>query len=251
LKLLSRFTMAGDFRVTDKTSETVELSVQGPRSVEIIRELFSQAAADTNKGRVTRVENSKGDILVIRASHTGEDGYDLIVPVELAEEIWDSLVALKAVPVGFEAFETLRIEAGEPRFGVDMTENHVVLETGLDDAVSFTKGCYIGQEIIARIHWRGHVAKRLSGLVLEQGEARRDDRILSVDGKEIGKVTSAVFSPKLGKGIALGYVKYDYLPVGTAVQIAREDGEELAAVVTELPIIRGTGLLDEKGGDGA
>ncbi|HZG54006.1 MAG TPA: glycine cleavage T C-terminal barrel domain-containing protein, partial [Pyrinomonadaceae bacterium] len=110
--------------------------------------------------------------------------------------------------------------------------------------VSYTKGCYIGQEIIARIHWRGHVAKRLAGLVLE-GDAEpgaaaiEGARIRSTDGKEIGRVTSSVFSPRLGRRIALGILKYDYLEPDTQVSLVSGE-EERAARVASLPFARGS-----------
>ena len=134
----------------------------------------------------------------------------------------------------------LRIEAGIPRFGIDMDETRVVTETNLDDAVSFTKGCYIGQEIIARIKYRGHVAKKLTGLLVERDVALESDaRILSVDDKEIGSITSSTISPRLRHTIALGYVKYDYLNPGTKVKVVAL-GEKFSATVTELPFVRGS-----------
>ena len=93
-----------------------------------------------------------------------------------------------------------------------MDETNVVTETGLDEAVSYTKGCYIGQEIIARIKYRGHVAKKLVGLAFDRAvKIDKDSKIKSTDDKEIGRVTSTTLSPHLGFTIALGYVKYDYI----------------------------------------
>jgi folate-binding protein YgfZ len=112
-----------------------------------------------------------------------------------------------------------------------MDDTTVVLETGLDEAVSFTKGCYIGQEIIARIHFRGHVAKRLTGLVLE-ADAKTGDELKSPDGKNAGKITSAAFSPALEKHIALAYVRYDYLAEGTELKV-----NDSAATVKNLPFV--------------
>jgi folate-binding protein YgfZ len=149
-------------------------------------------------------------------------------------------MAAGAQPVGLDALEILRIETGLPRFGVDMDDTNVVTETGLDEAVSYTKGCYIGQEIIARIHWRGHVAKRLTGLSFDSKvEARRGAAIKARDGKEIGRVTSATVSPRLERTIALAYVKYDYLAPGTEVSVPLDE-EERAARVSELPFVRGS-----------
>jgi folate-binding protein YgfZ len=142
--------------------------------------------------------------------------------------------------VNEETFETLRIEAGIPRYGIDMDEANVVTETNLDDAVSFTKGCYLGQEIIVRIKHRGHVAKKLTGIVLNGPTlAAPNAKILSADGKEIGRVTSSAFSPKLDRAIALGYVKYDYIVPGTAVKVASADGS-IGGEVSALPFVKGS-----------
>lgn len=145
-----------------------------------------------------------------------------------------------ARPVGYDALEILRIEAGRPRYGVDMDETKVVTEAALDDAVSFTKGCYVGQEIIARIKYRGHVAKKLSGVMFEQAvRIESGVAIKATDDKDIGRLTSVTYSPHLGCTIALGYLKYDYLAPGTDVKITTGE-EELPARVTELPFVKGS-----------
>jgi folate-binding protein YgfZ len=134
----------------------------------------------------------------------------------------------------------MRIEAGIPRFGIDMDETKVVTETNLDDAVSFTKGCYIGQEIIARIKYRGHVAKKLTGVHLDLKPAIESGaKIFSADEKEIGSITSATISPRLKQTIALAYVKYDYLEPGTKVKVV-SGVDEYSGIITELPFIRGS-----------
>jgi glycine cleavage system aminomethyltransferase T len=117
----------------------------------------------------------------------------------------------------------------------------VVLETGLDDAVSYTKGCYVGQEIIARIHWRGHVAKKLAGITLDDDEdVVGGAKVRTSDDKEIGRLTSVEVSPRLGKTIALAYVKYDFLAPGIRVRVVTEDGQEREGVVAALPFVRGS-----------
>jgi folate-binding protein YgfZ len=137
-----------------------------------------------------------------------------------------------AVEISDKLYEVLRIENGTPLYGVDMDETTIVPELGLEGLISYNKGCYIGQEIIARIYFRGHVAKQLRGLVLD-GELGVESRELkSVDDKNAGKITSVCYSPKLGKHIALGFVRYDYLAEGTELKIG-----ETAAIVKNLPFI--------------
>jgi folate-binding protein YgfZ len=219
LKTISRFTLAGDFHVSDVTAETALLTVQGRRAGEII----SEALGNT-------------DSSPIRATHTAEDGFDLLIDASDRAQVVESLVTAGAQPVSDEVFEVLRIEAGIARHGQDMDETNVVPETNLDDAISYTKGCYLGQEIIVRIKHRGHVAKKLTGLKFE-GEQAVDAgaAIKSEDGKEIGRITSTAFSPKLESTVALGYVRYEFLAPGTSVRVG-----DVAGTVTELPFVRGS-----------
>src|SRR5947209_430935 len=170
LKTLERFTLAGDFRVNDLTDETAMLSVQGARARDVVSAALGESAAAATRGRVSSVQFQNGEVTVARATHTAEDGFDLFVSVGEAEALWEALAAARARAAGFDALEVLRVEAGVPRYGVDATEANVVIEVvDESEAVSYTKGCYTGQEIIARIHWRGHVAKKLAGLFIEGG----------------------------------------------------------------------------------
>ncbi|HEV2915262.1 MAG TPA: aminomethyltransferase family protein [Pyrinomonadaceae bacterium] len=239
-KTLERFTLAGDFRVADRTSETAQLSIQGARAPQVVEAALGREAASVERGRVFTSGWSDASLSIIRATQTGEDGFELFVDAGRAAPLWEALTAAGARPVGQDALEILRIEAGLPRYGVDMDETNVVTEAPLDDAVSYTKGCYVGQEIIARIHWRGHVAKKLTGLVFSDGrEVEREAKIRAADGKEIGRITSSAFSPRLGRTIALAYVKYDFLAPGTRARVAACDAAR-EATVTELPFIRGS-----------
>jgi folate-binding protein YgfZ len=208
---LYRFTFAGDFFVEDWS--------ENYRYFEIL-----------NSG--SRIADSGS---IVFRSKAGED---VFVPKEAAENFRNELLKANAVEISEELQEVLRIENGTPLYGVDMDETTVVLETGLDEAVSFTKGCYIGQEIIARIHFRGHVAKKLTGLIFEDENAavNPNDEIKSPEGKNAGRVTSATFSPKLEKTIALAYVRYDYLSPETELKV-----NDLTARVKDLPFVEQIG----------
>ncbi len=214
LKTISRFTLAGDFHVLDVSSEIALLTVQGKRAGEVVEK--------------------NETVTVIEATHTGEVGFDLLVNVNDVASVKEKLVAAGAQIVSPEVFEILRIEAGIPRHGQDMDESNVVLEANLDDAISYTKGCYLGQEIIIRIKHRGHVAKKLTGMKFDR-PVESGATITSEDGKEIGRVTSATYSPKLESPIALGYVRYEYLSAGTPVKAG-----EVSGMVTDLPFVRGS-----------
>ena len=235
LETLNRFTLAGDFHVTDLTNATAMLSLQGKETLALGQTVFGEIVTTIGaKGAI-----QKDAVKIIRASHTAEDGLDLLVDSDDAVPLWEALVGAGARPVGHEALEVLRIEAGVPRYGVDVDETTVVPEAGLDDAISYTKGCYIGQEIVARIKYRGHVAKRLTGVVFEgRANVETGARIRSIDDREIGRLTSVTYSPHLARTIALGYVKYDYLASGTALKVASGEAE-FRAEIHELPFVRG------------
>jgi folate-binding protein YgfZ len=243
LKHLERFTLAGDFHVRDLTAETALLSVQGARAPEFVAAALGEEAALTARGRVTRATFDGSDVTVIRATHTAEDGFDLFVEAAHAQALRDALVKAGARPAGPEVLEVLRVEAGVPRYGVDASDANVVLEVVDEaEAVSYTKGCYAGQEIIARIHWRGHVAKRLAGVIFDRdAEPPADARLRDcAESREAGRITSSVFSPRLRRRVALAVVKYDFLAPGTELKVFSDGGEVCAAHVAELPLVRGS-----------
>lgn len=236
LKTIERFTLAGDFRVSDITHQSALISVQGRTAADVVRTVVGEEAASLGINKAKTVEG----VTVWRASHSGESGFDLMVNAAEAAGVWSALELAGARPVGQQAFERLRIEAGQPAYGVDMDDTNVITET-LDDAVSFTKGCYIGQEIIARIKYRGHVAKKLSGIVFKAAvKVAAGAVIKSSDGKEIGRVTSATYSYHLGRTIALGYLKYDYAVPQTRVAVI-SGVEEFPGEVANLPFVKRTG----------
>ena len=240
LKTISRFTLAGDFHVSDITAETVMLTVQGKRAVEVIEKAFAGSFSDLPRNGVVETEWQGTPVTIIRATHTAEDGFDVVINASLASQMREAFEEAGAYPVTADTFEILRIEAGIPRYGRDMDETTVVIETNLDDAVSYTKGCYVGQEIIVRIKHRGHVAKKLVGIEFDTDQAIESGTAIKRDDQEIGRVTSSALSPTLGKTIALGYVRYEHIEPGTNVVV----DPEINGRVKELPFVRGTWYED-------
>jgi folate-binding protein YgfZ len=179
--------------------------------------------------------------LVVQASHTGELGFDILVPESALTDVWD-FVLLKGqfhalMPVGLRALDSLRIEAAVPVYGVDVDETNMLLEVGLDDAVSFTKGCYTGQEAVAMATYRGHVSKKLSGIALSDNTVPERGDIVRKEGKEVGFVTSALQSETLGSVIALAYVKYGFFEAGNTLDVQGASGTT-PAIVVELPFFK-------------
>ncbi len=205
LKNLQRFTFAGDFFVEDLSGDF--------RYFEITDSKF---------------QISNPDFIEFQNNF----GVNVFVPQTSVEDFLSELKNKNAVEISDELYEILRIENGIPKYGVDADENTIVPELGIEDLISYNKGCYIGQEIIARIHFRGHIAKQLTGLILEN-EAQPNDELKSLDGKNAGKITSVTLSPKLEKFIALAFVRYDYLAEGTELKV-----NETTARVKNLPFIK-------------
>jgi folate-binding protein YgfZ len=171
-------------------------------------------------------------------------GFDLFIPNSSLGGVADKLIAaakqMGGGACGWQPFETARIEAGIPRFGVDMDETNLPLECDIENrAISYKKGCYIGQEVINRIHSFGHVTKELRGLRLADPTSaglplpQRGDKLFR-DGKETGYVTSAVKSPTLNANIVLGYVRREANQIGTELVLRTAAGESPAKIV-ELP----------------
>lgn len=237
LETFSRFLVADDVEMEDLSEQQVTLSLQGPLATEVLA-AAGIALSLTKPFQHTEVMLADSPVRIIRVSDTGEEGYNLLVPRERAEAVWQTLLQtggpLGLRPVGLTALNVARIEAGIPWYGVDMDESRIVLEVGLEQALSFTKGCYIGQEVVERASARGHVNRKLSGLLVHGETLPLHGDKLSHDSQEVGWVTSAVVSPRLGRAIALGYVRHEYLTQGTQLRIDRA-GTPMIAEVTTLP----------------
>jgi folate-binding protein YgfZ len=254
----SRFIFSEDVEVSDVTSQTAELGVYGPQAGKVLSAVLAgaripgEAAGTPREGPPadlldamplyanTRVDLDGVPIVVLRSDDTGVMGFDVVLPVERKAELLNLLARAGGVAVGPGAVETCRVEAGRPVFHVDMDEDTIPLEAGIEDrAISLTKGCYVGQEIIVRVLHRGHgrVARRLVGLTFPEGtpEPARGDRLRSGD-RDVGSITSAVHSLLLARPIALAYLLRDFVAPGTAVT-ALHEGQELTATVAERPFV--------------
>ncbi len=244
-KYVFPFSYAGDFKVEDVSDEYRSLSVQGPKSHLIMKEICFEPVPSLAEHDWFETLIAGHRAVVTRASHTGELGFDIFVPASELNDVWD-FILLKGdfhsiVPFGLEALNTLRIEAGIPVYGVDIDETNMMLETGLQDAVSLTKGCYTGQEAVAMATYRGHMSKKLSGLAVASDVVPSPRDIVKKDGKEIGFVTSALHSPSLGSVVALAYVKYGFFEPGNALEI--QSGSAIVpALVVELPFFCGSDI---------
>lgn len=237
-KYIFPFSYAGDFHVEDVSSQFRTLSIQGPQATAVFKEISFEPLPALAENHWTQTLIGGHAALVVRATHTGETGFDVLVPEAGLIDVWDFILLKGAfhrlTPIGLEALNSLRIEAGIPIYGIDVDETNMMLELGMEDAVSFSKGCYTGQEAVAMATYRGHISKRLSGLFIEGDQVPAVGAKVVTDGKEIGLVTSAIRSLSLGSIIALAYVKYGYFDSGNRLQV-NDAGSILSARVTDLP----------------
>jgi folate-binding protein YgfZ len=177
-------------------------------------------------------------VLLVATRELGVPGFDLLVEHAYAGRLVDALGAAGVERMSDQAAEVLRLEAGTPLFGVDMDAETIPLEAGIEGrAISFTKGCYPGQEVIVRVVHRGggRVARRLVGLTIAGDQTPPAGEALRAGDREVGKIRSAAWSPSLGRPIALAYAHRDFTEPGTELRVGNA-----TAIVTALPFVTGS-----------
>jgi glycine cleavage system T protein len=215
------------------------LGIEGPTSRGLLEKtLHIELPALNEFGHFA--ENFAGfPVRVVRASNTGEEGFEVWVGPKGMEGLWGAACGQAptygTLPCGTEALELLRIEAGIARYGSELAEDTLPLEAGLLGALSFTKGCYVGQEIVERARSRGHVNWKLVGLLVDSSAPPAAGEKLVASGKEIGEITSSCVSPSIGKTIAMAYVRREVAEAGVALTLA----SGASAQVTQLPFYPG------------
>jgi folate-binding protein YgfZ len=219
-------------RVEVRTLEDMlPISLLGPRAAEVLGSELPEAG----DWRHVRTKVHGTEVALQRTGRLGAEAYTLWVPASIAGHLMEDLLALPGVvPVGFEALEVLRTEAGIARFGRDFGPENFPQETGAEDeSVSYTKGCYLGQEVVARIHYRGGVQKTLRGLDFGAGSAPAPGTALLFEGRESGTATTVVNSVALGWPIGLAILHRRAAEPGTRLETSAGETVE----VRELPFV--------------
>jgi folate-binding protein YgfZ len=237
---LSRYIVSEDVQIDDVSDQEAQIALDGPRASEHLSMLQNQPSHEMLPYTIIQTNIEGVPVRLSAARHGPGPGFDLAVPVgeasALVEHILSEGEAVDLRLAGFRCVDTHRVEAGMPRFGVDMDESHLLLETSQDDRVSFSKGCYVGHEYVARLAHRGHLNRKLVGMELEGASIPSHGNEITGDGRTVGQVTSAVYSPTIGRPIALGYVNRDFFEPGTAVSI-RHEGKAIPARVAAIPFV--------------
>ena len=232
------YTIMEDVAVRDITEETAMLSVAGPQSATFLDAL---TGADTSSlGRYdSMVATIDGvEATLVRSDFVGVPGYDLVVAATEGQPLWAELVVRgetdNATPIGSQALELVRVEQGVPAYGRELSEDFNPLEAGLTEFISPTKGCYVGQEVVARLITYKKVQKELVGLRWDSDVSPVRNAKLMLQMRQVGVLTSAVEAPQTGESIGLGYVRKAHAQPGTV--LALETGERQVDVeVAALP----------------
>ncbi len=236
---LDQFVFAEDVQLGDVSATFAQFAIVGPRAAQVVAALVPSVTEDALRALPdhgnTRTEFRAAPAIVTRTTDAGEPGYDVYVEAAHADVLKSALLSSGVPLLDAAVADAIRIEAGVPAFHRDMDEETIPLEAGIESrAISFTKGCYVGQEVIVRVLHRGHgrVARKLVGLSIEGAAVPASGATVAAAAREVGHVTSATWSPALDRAIALGYVHRDFVEPGTELTI---DGA--AAKVVTLPFL--------------
>ncbi len=244
---LEKYRFAEQVKISSRSDQFHEIALHGPTAAAVLKD----AGADVDELTSPMVSKAAKlfdvDVTIWRDDPTGVPAYILILPAESAQKIWSELLTgftgadaftRRLRPIGWAAFNAVRIEAGRPLFGIDFDESILPHETGplLNRAVSFTKGCYPGQEIVARMHARGGAARSIVGIRMTTDHLPiAGTKIYDDAGNEIGGVTSSTMSPILSNAaLCIALVKRPHFTIGRTLTIPAE-GQMRQGSVVELP----------------
>ncbi|MBI4011022.1 MAG: aminomethyl transferase family protein [Candidatus Rokubacteria bacterium] len=237
LAALDRFLISERVEFEDVSAAWGILTLAGPAARAAAEKVLEQAVPELPLLHHVSRELDGLAVRLVRTGESGEEGYDLWTGPEGLPRLWERALAAGAQPVGREAWNVLRVEAGVVWHGVDVDASTIVLEAPLEHAYSVSKGCYIGQEVVARVTYRGHVNRKIVGFVFPDARIPAPGAAIRVEGKEVGRITSPVVSPALSRGLALGFLRREHWEPGTRVEVTA-DGDLLTAEVAALPFYR-------------
>jgi folate-binding protein YgfZ len=240
LAALDRFLISERVEFEDASAEHGVATLAGPAARAALEQVAGGALPDLRPGDHAAVTVDGTPVRAVRSEDTGEEGYDLWTAPEGLAPLWERLVAAKVQPVGSEAWDVVRVEAGVVRHGVDVDAGTLLLEAPLEGFYSLSKGCYIGQEVVARITYRGHVNRRVVGFRLAGSRVPARGATVTAEGREVGRITSPVRSPALGV-VALGTIRRESAEPRTPVEVEVAGGAPIPAAVAALPLYRRSG----------
>jgi tRNA-modifying protein YgfZ len=222
---LDKYIIADDATVEDETAQWAAIGLEGPQSIQYSEKLG--ISAPEKKYSVVDWETG----FVARAATTGSEGVRIFVRIGDTRDLLRRFEELAIPNATHSEAQTVRLEHGIPRYGEDMTERHLVQETQATHGVHFNKGCYLGQEIVERVRSRAQIHRLLTPVRIQDSAAPSPGTKLSADGKDVGEITSAAYSPALGEVVGLAYVKTEAAREKPAMLVAGSDPAIAARVV--------------------
>jgi aminomethyltransferase len=232
---LTRYIVIYKVKLEEISGERLHLALWGPKSGDWLTAMFGRSLPTLPAYHFRTWEWRNAPIQVMQWSETGEEGVHLLVPAAVAIPFWKSLLEcgrpIGAVAVGARAIESLRTEAGVPRFGAELDATRFPAEAGIEQAVNYTKGCYLGQETTMRIKTQGSVNRKLVGLLLDGPRLPEPAAPLFANGQKVGVITSVLDSPTLKRKISMGYAQKGFFAPGTVLTL----DDQSRATVTPLP----------------
>jgi tRNA-modifying protein YgfZ len=221
--------------IKDVGGEWGLLTLVGPTAAATVQATTGIVVSDLahHYFRVGTIANT--EIIIARTDPVAGDAFNVLAPTEQMEMVWDMLVQAGACPIGLAAWEILRVEAGIPAYGHELSEKVTPLDAGLLADINFNKGCYTGQEVVARMYNYEKMPKGLFGLRLSQPLAPGHEATVMLDGKPVGEVTSSVLSPSLGP-IALAILRRAQISPGSVVSVIAAD-QQVTGQIVELPFV--------------
>jgi len=224
------YTFLEEASLEDVTESSAMLSVLGPQAADFLQRVLGASAVHMEPYGSLTVSVGGHDVTLLRSDPLRAPGFDLVVAGEYAPELWETLVAEGAVPIGEQTFDLLRIQEGVLRYGPEMSEELNPWEANLQEYINFEKGCYIGQEVILRLNTYKKVQRRLMALAFSEGATVAAGDKLHKGEQEVGEVTSVARRPTSGDLIGLGLVKRDFAVAETVLRAG-----DATATVSELP----------------
>jgi folate-binding protein YgfZ len=232
LRHLDRHLIAEQVEIVDHTAQLAQWHLAGPNAADVLGRMLGQTVPALAEHQHMARQIAGVAVQIRRHDPLGVPGFDLVAPRTAAAAVEAAFGPAGASAATADDYETLRLEAGTPAYGIDITDERFVVEVNLPSAISYNKGCYLGQEPIVMSRDRaGHAPRLFVGIHLAGNHAPLAGSKIWVEGAEVGVVTSAGWSPRLQAPLALGYVRWKHHAVGTAVRI-----DDQAGTIVALPL---------------
>ena len=232
---IATYTFDEDTTLSDVTRTTGMLSLLGPSAEGILPSMLGDPSSMMSRFECCSVDWNGYQIIVARTNPVGQYGFDIIVPKLAAEAFWETAIKLGIPPVGQDALEDLRIEAKLPKWGHELTEEHNPLEAGLEGEIAWDKGCYTGQEVVARLFNYHRIQRRLVKLELPFNKPYQINTPLVIDGQTVGYLTSVSTLPKSGTVTALASLRSAYVELDRTMTVGEAIGT--IARVIAVPVV--------------